>query len=169
MTPAEREEHRIVLERLRRHGAILAEAFRLPLGAIDAERPQVKSRFGICYDDGSIRIRLRHARTGQLLKYSSLVDTLCHELAHLKHFNHGKRFWLFYERILAYARRKGVYRPGPERPISTSVLVAVADKAPRHRRRPPAAAQPPSGPTQLDLFSDLQAVRRQPRASRTLS
>jgi hypothetical protein len=73
----------------------------------------VKRRYGVCYDDGSIRIRLRHVRTRNLLKYSSLVDTLCHELAHLRHFDHGSRFELLYQRILGYARRRGIYRPTP--------------------------------------------------------
>ena len=73
MTRAERVEQNAVLERLRRDGRFLAERFGLPLRAIDAEGPRVKSRYGICYDDGSIRIRLRHAKTRKLLKYSALV------------------------------------------------------------------------------------------------
>ncbi len=141
MTDAEREEQRIVLERLRRHGAILAESFRLPLRSIDAETPRVKRRYGICYDDGSIRIRLRSVRSGELLKYSSMVDTLCHELAHLEHFNHGKRFWPLYERILAYARRRGIYRPGPERPVRISPEYASLIERAR-----PTQVYPPSLP-----------------------
>ena len=56
---------------------------------------------------------MRHLRTGELLKYSSLVDTLCHELAHLRHFDHGPRFEELYELILAWARSRGIYRPSP--------------------------------------------------------
>lgn len=119
MVSSAREEDRAVLERLRAHARILAEVHRLPLRSLEAEGPRVKRRYGICYEDGSIRIRLRHARTGELLKYSSLVDTLCHELAHLRHFNHGRRFRNLYERILIYARRGGIYRPGVRRPERT--------------------------------------------------
>ena len=73
----------------------------------------MKRRYGICYADGRIRIRLHQVRGSDVLKYSVMVDTLCHELAHLRHFNHGRRFWQFYRRILAYAARQGIYRPGP--------------------------------------------------------
>jgi hypothetical protein len=59
-----------------------------------------------------IRIRLRHARTGRLLKESSLVDTLCHELAHLRHLDHRAGFKRLYSRILDRARALGYYRPG---------------------------------------------------------
>jgi len=92
--------------------------------------------------DGTIRIRLRHAVTGEPLKYSSLVNTLCHELAHLRHFNHGLRFRRFYAQILEFARDSGLYQPRtgalPER------LARVA---------PPTAASPTTEPPgQLSLF-----------------
>ena len=54
--------------------------------------------------------------TGRPLKYSSLVNTLCHELAHLRHFNHGLRFRAFYAELLEYARREGIYQPGRAAP-----------------------------------------------------
>jgi predicted metal-dependent hydrolase len=144
VTSVERREQREVLERLRADARALAARFALPLLALDAEQPRVKRRYGICYSDGSIRVRLRHVRTGRLLKYSSLVDTLCHELAHLRHFDHGMRFQVFYRRILEHARRRGIYRPAPR------------GAAPR---RPPAQIPPsltrpqrPALPVQLELF-----------------
>ena len=158
-----------MLERLRADARSLADAYRLPLRSLEAERPRVKRRYGICYDDGSIRIRLRHARTGELLKYSSLIDTLCHELAHLRHFDHRRPFRLFYEKLLGYARRRRIYRPGParrrEEPTS-SLLLGL---------RPVSleATAVPQGPEQLELFSRRGAggspTTRQPLASRTLS
>jgi predicted metal-dependent hydrolase len=141
LTKREREERRAVLEQLRSDAQVLAAHFRLELQAVEAESAQVKRRYGVCYSDGSIRIRLRHARTGRLLKYSGLIDTLCHELAHLRYFDHGVRFQLFYRRILEHARRIGVYRPGrPPRPEPTAraPLAARASAAPR--------------PVQLELF-----------------
>ena len=125
MTRAEREEQQRALECLRRDGRALAQAYRLPLRSIDAERANVKRRYGICYSDGSIRIRLRNVRSGALLKYSSMIDTVCHELAHLRYFDHGPRFQAFYEKILGYARRQGIYRPGGPR-----------SRGPRPRRPP---------------------------------
>ena len=134
-----------MLERLRADALSLATAYRLPLRSLDAERPRVKRRYGICYDDGSIRIRLRHVRTGQLLKYSALVDTLCHELAHLRHFDHGRRFSAFYDKLLAYARRRGIYRPTPRPPRRRDPQRPGLFELPPH----PPAHKPPQ---QLDLF-----------------
>ena len=108
-----RDEDAAALETLRTMAVKLAAHFRLRYTAIDAESEGVVQHYGICYADGRIRIRLRHATTGRLLKESSLVDTLCHELAHLRHFDHSLRFRRFHEKVLAEARRRGWYRPGP--------------------------------------------------------
>jgi predicted metal-dependent hydrolase len=108
-----RDEDAATIEKLRTMAVKLAAHFRLRYTAIDAEADGVVQHYGICYADGRIRIRLRHATTGRLLKESSLVDTLCHELAHLKHFDHSLRFRRFHEKVLAEARRLGWYKPGP--------------------------------------------------------
>lgn len=141
MTAEEREKQRVVLKGLRRDGRILAGRFKLGLVMVDAERAQVRRRYGVCYSDGTIRIRLRHARTGRLLKYSALVDTLCHELAHLRHFDHGSRFQAFYRRILGDARRIGIYRPSPPQ-LRRTVARASEQLVPLAT----------SGPRQLELF-----------------
>jgi len=114
---ARHDESRETMERLRRWGRELAAVFGLRYRELQAEQEGVNSHFGICYEDGVIRIRLRHAVTGRLLKESSLVDTLCHELAHLRHFDHSPQFWGYYRNILAEARRRGIYRPGPEQRV----------------------------------------------------
>ena len=97
---------------LRRDAAVLAARFHLSYREIAPEKPRVKRRYGVCTAEGNIAVRLRHVRTGETLKYSSLVNTLCHELAHLRHFNHGPRFKDFYLEILEFARSAGIYRPG---------------------------------------------------------
>jgi hypothetical protein len=112
-----RDENAATIEKLRAIAAQLAAHFGLRYSAIDAEAEGVVAHYGICYADGRIRIRLRHAKTGRILKESSLVDTLCHELAHLKHFDHSLRFRRFHQRVLDEARRRGWYRPGPKRAV----------------------------------------------------
>lgn len=107
----ERGEREALLKRLQHDAFRIASHFGLKYRAVAAENPKVKSRYGICFEDGLIKIRLNHAKTGQPLKYSSLIDTLCHELAHLRHFNHGPEFREFFFELLGWARRQGIYRP----------------------------------------------------------
>jgi hypothetical protein len=108
----ERRVARHLMQRLNRDAERIAARFGLRYRCIEAESANVKRRYGICYDDGSIRIRLAHVVSGHSLKYSSLVDTLCHELAHLRHFNHGPGFKTFYQQLLSWARKERIYRPG---------------------------------------------------------
>jgi predicted metal-dependent hydrolase len=137
----DRATSRALIERLNRDAARIARRFTLRYRSITAERGNVKSRYGICYSDGAIKVRLRHATTGRPLKYSSLVNTLCHELAHLRYFNHGVRFRVFYLQLLEYARREEIYQPATHRGPTAST------PPPRRSRR-----EPPSVPEQLALF-----------------
>lgn len=130
--------------RLERDAQHLCARFGLRYRVLEAERANVKRRYGVCFSDGTIRIRLRHAATGKPLKYSSLVNTLCHELAHLRHFNHGPHFQAFYARILEWARREGIYQPksageagwrgGMSHPEAVSAVSAAMARAPGSRR-----------------------------------
>ena len=134
---------RDLIERLNRDAEQISRQFGLQYKSVTAERANVTSRYGSCCEDGEIKIRLRHAVTGKPLKYSSLVNTLCHELAHLRHFHHGARFKAFYLQILEFARAQQIYRPG--RPAE--------EAASRSPVRPPARDEPrPQGPVQLALF-----------------
>ncbi|MFQ5457920.1 MAG: M48 family metallopeptidase [Myxococcota bacterium] len=109
-----------VLARLQRDAGGLVAHFRLPLARLTKESSRVKRRYGSCDSDGVIRIRLRNQRTGKFLKYSSMIATLCHELAHLRYMNHGPRFVALYTRILEFARADGIYRPRPVAPRAAS-------------------------------------------------
>jgi hypothetical protein len=108
----DRKISRSLIARLNRDAQQIAWRFGLSYRSIEPERANVKSRYGICYEDGVIKIRLRHAVTGRPLRYSSLVSTLCHELAHLRYFHHGVRFRVFNMELLEFAREQGLYRPG---------------------------------------------------------
>ena len=151
-----REERRVLMESLSRDGARIAAHFDLRFRAILAERAGVVGHYGICYEDGVIKIRLQHATRGTPLKYSSLVNTLCHELAHLKYFDHQESFRRLYAKLLEWARRQGIYRPrgvvsegrcglsaAERREVLESMRQAVAG-----RRRGEQAA----GNTQFSLF-----------------
>jgi hypothetical protein len=140
-------EIRALVARLNGDAAFLAARFGLCYRAIEAERPNVKRRYGVCYSDGTIRIRLHHATTREPLKYSSLVNTLCHELAHLRHFNHGPRFRAFYLRILEYARSQGIYRPRSRNQEPPEVALPETKPRPRAPR-----SQAHRQPEQLVLF-----------------
>ena len=143
------------MQRLNRDAAFLARRFNLQYESIEAERANVKNRFGVCYSDGVIKIRLRHSVSGRPLKYSSLVSTLCHELAHLRYFNHGERFRAFYQRILEFARAQEIYRPasrGSRAASSSPSATQPAATTPRPSTpSAPASEQPEL--VQLTLFS----------------
>jgi len=144
---------RELLARLNRDAERIALRFQLRYHSIEPERPNVKSRYGICYSDGRIRIRLRHATSGRPLRYSSLVNTLCHELAHLRHMNHGPRFKGFYLKILEWARAEAIYRPREE---EVAPVVPAGPTTPRAAARSPRKAGRragrPAAPVQLSLF-----------------
>jgi hypothetical protein len=140
---------RALLAQLERDAQDLCSRFGLRYRALEAERANVKRRYGVCFSDGTIRIRLRNVATGRPLKYSSLVNTLCHELAHLRHFNHGPQFQAFYARILASARQDGIYRP---RAVGASRAPALGGDV---------RSMPPTGrvPAQRSTASGREAVR----------
>jgi hypothetical protein len=148
------------MQRLNRDAERIAAQFSLSYQSITAERANVQSHYGICYSDGSIRIRLRHATSGRPLKYSSLVNTLCHELAHLRYFNHGVRFQGFYRKLLRWAREEGIYQPRPParsfRPVLDSGARRLMSAAPASKS--PARLGGPGEPAaqaqaeQLSLF-----------------
>ena len=109
------EEYRGLVDRLRTDAARVAEHFKLPPYELDADRPDARDRYGVCFDDGRIKVRLVNVRTGHVLRYSALIDTVVHELAHLKHMNHGPRWEALYDQMLAWCRAEGIYSPQPRR------------------------------------------------------
>jgi len=144
---------RSLIARLNRDAEQIAWRFGLNYRSIEPERANVKRRYGICYEDGVIKIRLRHAVTGRPLRYSSLVSTLCHELAHLRHFHHGVRFRAFKMELLEFAREQGLYRPGRQNSKSNDELVREPKRAPQAETASASdRTQDNQRPVQLSLF-----------------
>ncbi len=167
MTPREREEEDL-LQRLRADARAIAAPFGLEFRSIEKTRRDARL-YGSCDTDGEIRLRLRSRITGEFLKYSSLVATLCHELAHLRHFSHGPSFTLLYDRLLQMARRQGRYCPSPANRGRSAALdrshrpAIAAGRAERQRRSAGRAVDP----RQLSLFSPEEwGPPRRPEASR---
>ena len=122
-------DYRELVNRLRTDAARVADQFRLPPFELDADRPDARDRYGVCFDDGRIRVRLISVRNGRVLRYSALIDTVVHELAHLRHMNHGPRWKALYEQMLAWCRTERIYAPQPRRSTLT-----VVSGAPTPRR-----------------------------------
>ncbi|NNL65000.1 MAG: M48 family metallopeptidase [Myxococcales bacterium] len=137
----DRRTRQALITQLRTDAYRIASRFGLRYRAIQPERANVKRRYGVCFSDGEIRIRLANVTTGEPLKYSSLVNTLCHELAHLKHFHHGEPFRAYYQELLAFARAEGIYVPA-----------ATPRRAPRRLAPGRGSPRPAEGPEQLGLF-----------------
>ncbi|MEE9218765.1 MAG: YgjP-like metallopeptidase domain-containing protein [Acidobacteriota bacterium] len=116
-----------LMGRLRADAERIASHFDLRYRALRIERPTARSHYGICYDDGTIKIRLNHAVYLRPLRYSSLVNTVCHELAHLRHFDHGEGFKGFYAEILEWARAQRIYRPAGKRPHQGDLELALPE------------------------------------------
>ena len=138
----DRRQKQALLKKLELDAQRIAGRFGLRYRVLEAERANVKRRYGVCYSDGTIKIRLRHATTGEPLKYSSLIATLCHELAHLRHFNRGKRFQRFNRELLEWCRREGIYQPNQVAPRPPTTA-----EAPIRRKRARRSAS-----LQLELF-----------------
>ncbi|MBD3236030.1 MAG: DUF45 domain-containing protein [Candidatus Eisenbacteria bacterium] len=163
----DRQARAELMKRLRRDAARIAERFDLRYQSIQPESARVKRRYGSCDGDGRIWIRLNHVRTKKSLKYSSLVDTLCHELAHLRYFHHGPAFKAFYFYLLDWAREQGIYRPTPRGATSvkaSSTGLRGASVNPQNPENAPALAsrgESPPGREQQILFGALDpgAVR----------
>jgi len=85
----------------------MAEQHQLPLAVVEPKR-RPNGAFGLCYhEEGRISILIRErafAYDGgdwapQPLPWSTIRDTVCHELAHLVYPDHGPQWANLYARI----------------------------------------------------------------------
>lgn len=92
-----------------------ARQFNLPLRKVKPLPPH-KDWYGDCSNDGRVRVQLRWDRgvarsmAGPLLAYQ-IIDTMAHELAHLRHNNtHHPKWFSLHVRLLSAMERDGVYK-----------------------------------------------------------
>jgi predicted metal-dependent hydrolase len=87
---------------------IYADRFDIRLRGVARTKP-TNSLFGSCYPNGKIVMTVRW-KSGKPLHAYSLVDTMAHELAHLRYFSHSQRWAELYSRIFFVMVRDGVYQ-----------------------------------------------------------
>jgi len=68
------------------------------IGELKEEDLAKDKDMGYCYPDGTLEIRL--LVDGCYIDHLEVLDTLCHEMAHLKYFNHGRKFRKLYKKLL---------------------------------------------------------------------
>lgn len=124
------DDYRELVDRLRNDAMRVAKVFKLPGFDLDADRADARDRYGLCFSDGRIRVRLVHVTTGHSLKYSALIDTVVHELAHLRYMDHGPRWESLYRRMLEWCRKQGIYEPRPVAPPRKQAPAAPAARQP---------------------------------------
>ena len=88
-----------------------AKRFKIKLKTFEPKRHPIYKSMGICYyEQARIAIVFRYrvkTQAGQVwfsipISISEVLDTVGHELAHLRYPNHGKRFWDLADKIVGY-------------------------------------------------------------------
>lgn len=88
----------LIFNHLKAIAEAIAEVEKLPLKSI--ERGEKKAR-GRCHSDGRILIRMHTSKYMEdRTMYTENARTFAHELAHLKHMNHGEEFWNYMDKIV---------------------------------------------------------------------
>jgi len=107
-----KEEVAAIMGRVERDVAPLAKAFNLRFKTMKesvAEGSLGFNRGG----GGVIALNVRQKKDPmKLRKYSAIMRTMIHEMAHIRFMNHRREFHDFDQELLAWAREHNVYRPG---------------------------------------------------------
>lgn len=86
-----------------------ARIFSLPLWKVRPGFRKWKGKFqGSCSKRGLVRIALRN-RFGERFEAYAYVDTIAHELAHLRFFHHHKNWFWLHVNILSQMEADGIY------------------------------------------------------------
>lgn len=122
------EQHLIVF--LRKLAKVVAKKFNLKFKKLDLfelDDPERLGCWGICYEDGEIRLNLRRKRNMRLDGFDSILDTLVHELAHLKRLKHNDAL----NRRVASGLKRGLggNTKGEDMSKFLTVVLKLADNA----------------------------------------
>lgn len=71
-------------------------------------RRYAKKFYGYCTDRGVVAIGLRSERKKRYCAYR-ILETLAHELAHLRHWDHSQKWFALYGKILDSIGRDGIF------------------------------------------------------------
>lgn len=77
----------------------IGRKFNLKTGLIKTFHPKdpcKRSCLGLCINNKNILIQFRNKK---FFRMESILDTLCHEMAHLKYDLHNKMFWAYKHKI----------------------------------------------------------------------
>lgn len=88
-----------------------ADIFNLPLRKVKP-LPSDKWFYGDCSSDGRIRVQIAFQggpRDCSRLQAYQIIDTIAHELAHLRHSKHRPAWFRLHVLILARMEKDGVY------------------------------------------------------------
>jgi len=106
-----KEQAARILAEIDRDVKPIVEHFRIPYNALKESIAEQSLGFNRGAG-GIISLNVRQkADPMAFRKYSAVMATMIHELAHVRHMNHGPMFRQFEMELMAWAREKGIYRP----------------------------------------------------------
>jgi predicted metal-dependent hydrolase len=79
------------LRKIKKIAYMLAIDFDLPLRSVEILSNEYE-HMGECDDAKNIKIRTHYWKRNRKLSEACILDTICHELAHLQHFDHSHDF-----------------------------------------------------------------------------
>lgn len=93
-----------ILDELKTYARLIAKKYDLKFKKI--KLINVSKRYeGWCTADGYIGIAVIDPDVDEYFDHDRIIDTLCHEMAHLKHHNHGDNWKALFKQILRYCRK----------------------------------------------------------------